>query len=146
MNSYHLSLPVCPLDGNGKISSTTNWGYWLCLHLSPCNKISNKKLNHTLVTLFNKFFNYPNKLLALKKEKKEVIEAEPVRKPFEDKSSAETRKFPAAALTSISILPKCLNVDSTTLAASSCFRTSPSNPTAYTHNRIHISNSLHKKK
>nr|AFK38317.1 unknown [Lotus japonicus] len=50
--------------------------------------------------------------------------------PFGERSSAETRKFPAAALTRMSIFPKCLKVDSTTLAASSCFRTSPTKPIA----------------
>lgn len=55
----------------------------------------------------------------------------PVRKPLGDKFSGSTRKFPAAAFTRISSLPKCLIVESTTLAASSCLRTSPSSPIAY---------------
>lgn len=55
----------------------------------------------------------------------------PVRKPLGDKFSGSARKFPAAAFTRISSLPKCLIVESTTLAASSCLRTSPSSPIAY---------------
>lgn len=70
----------------------------------------------------------------------------PVRNPLGDRSSGETRKLPAAALIRISSLPKCLKVDSTTLIASSCLRTSPSNPTAYeviskgTHRRVEKKN------
>jgi hypothetical protein len=59
---------------------------------------------------------------------KEVLK--PVRNPLGDKSSGDTRKLPAAPFTRISILPKCLNADSRTLFASSCLRTSPSNPAA----------------
>lgn len=68
------------------------------------------------------------------------MQKEPVRNPLGDKSSADTRKFPAAAFTRMSRLPRLLTVDSTTLLASSCLRTSPSNPNAcngqYTNNRF----------
>uniref|UniRef100_A0A2P2PIF4 Peroxisomal 2 4-dienoyl-CoA reductase-like n=1 Tax=Rhizophora mucronata TaxID=61149 RepID=A0A2P2PIF4_RHIMU len=53
-----------------------------------------------------------------------------VLKPLGDKSSAGTRKLPAAAFTRMSSLPKCLRVDSTARVASPLFRTSPSIPTA----------------
>jgi hypothetical protein len=54
----------------------------------------------------------------------------PVRNPLGFKSSGEARKLPAAPLTRMSSLPKCSTVAAITLAASSCFRTSPSKPTA----------------
>lgn len=54
----------------------------------------------------------------------------PVRKPLGDKSSGATRKFPAAAFTRMSSLPKCLTVDSRVLTASSLLRTSPTSPIA----------------
>jgi len=50
-----------------------------------------------------------------------VTQTELIRKPLGERSSADVRKFPAATFTSILILPKCLNVYSTTLYASSCF-------------------------
>lgn len=69
--------------------------------------------------------------MVMELESKKIRIYRPVRKPLGDKSSGETRKLPAAELTRMSSFPKCLTVDSTTLFASSCLRTSPSNPTAW---------------
>ncbi len=55
----------------------------------------------------------------------------PVLKPFGERSSAATRKLPAAPLTSMSSFPNCSTTVFTTRLASSFFRTSPCNPIAW---------------
>jgi len=91
--------------------------------------IINNTFQYT-VFLFNTLTNIPI-IICLKKERKEeATQKKLVQKPFGERFSVDNRKFLAATFTSISILPKCLKVDSTALSASSCFYTSPSNPTA----------------
>lgn len=47
MKLYQPSFPVCPLDGSGKKSSTTNRGYWLCKFL-----FVQEKFNYEVKTQF----------------------------------------------------------------------------------------------
>lgn len=58
------------------------------------------------------------------------MQTEPVRNPFEDKSSVILESSQATAILRMSRLPRLLKVDFTTLFSSFCLRTSPLNPNA----------------